>query len=83
MTSVVKAMVAVVVEAAKAKADATKKIVVAVAKAAAVGAGVAALTAVANQAPAIQDVFGLDETTTGQLVAITILVRDALKSKGS
>jgi hypothetical protein len=61
---------------------AAKTIVVACAKAAAVGAAVAALTVVINAAPALGAEFSLSPAATGQVVAIAILARDAIKTKG-
>jgi len=52
-----------------------------VAKAAAAGAVVAGLTALANVTPELSDKFGLNAIATGQIVAIVVLARDALKAR--
>lgn len=77
MASVVDKVVAVLVPAAKK-----------VAKAVAVGAGVAALTAVANEVPAVNAGIGneldvsLSEAAVGQITALIFLAREAVKAKG-
>ncbi len=52
-----------------------------IAKAAAAGAVVAGLTALANVTPELSDKFGLNAVATGQIVAIVVLARDALKAR--
>ncbi len=52
-----------------------------VAKAAAAGAIVAGLTALVNVTPEVSDKFGLNAVATGQIVAIMVMARDALKAK--
>lgn len=51
-------------------------------KAAVAGAGVAFLTVVANAAPGFGADFDLNPAAVGQVTALVLLARDALKTKG-
>ena len=70
-----------VVERIKSVYPSVKNAAVKVAKAAAAGAAVAGLTAVVNVVPEVSDSFGLNAVATGQIVAIMVMVRDALKAR--
>lgn len=59
-----------------------KKAAKAVLRAAVVGGAVAGLTAVANVVPTLAADFHLDPAATGQIVAVVLMARDALKVKG-
>ena len=61
---------------------AVKALVFAAVKAAVAGAGVAALTTIANGAPALGTEFDLNPAAVGQVTALVLLARDALKTKG-
>jgi predicted amino acid dehydrogenase len=73
-TSKIRLIARVIIDACK---PAAKKI----ARAAAIGAAVAALTALAAEAPVIGAHFGLPAIATGQVVAIVLMARDALKAR--